>query len=134
MSDQTYEGWTNWETWVTLSWIENDEDLYKRILSTTKECLRNKRPKSNLAFKLERMVDGLVDDKILPDYQTGLVMEYIQRGISKVNFDELADKYLDTVMTDTERRVKRISLPFSDRRQQEKLSEGTVVPIPDRRK
>lgn len=134
MSDQTYEGWTNWETWVTLSWIENDEDLYKRILSTTKECLRNKRPKSNLAFKLERMVDGLVDDKILPDYQTGLVMDYIQRGISKVNFDELADKYLDTVMTDTERRVKRISLPFSDRRQQEKLSEGTVVPIPDRRK
>ena len=105
MSDEKYEGWTNWETWVTLTWLENDEKLYKRVIATTNECLRNKRPKSNLAFKLERIVDGLIDEKILPDYQFGLVMDYIQRSLSKVNFHEIADKYLDVV---------RMALPFPD--------------------
>ena len=29
MTAQTYNGWTNWETWNVALWVQNDEYLYK---------------------------------------------------------------------------------------------------------
>jgi len=29
MTDNTYNGWTNWETWNLLLWVTNEESLYK---------------------------------------------------------------------------------------------------------
>jgi hypothetical protein len=31
LTDQTYNGWTNYETWNVVLWIENDEDLYNLV-------------------------------------------------------------------------------------------------------
>ncbi len=29
MTDQTYNGWTNWETWNVALWVQNDEGFYR---------------------------------------------------------------------------------------------------------
>ncbi len=29
MTAQTYNGWTNWETWNVALWVQNDERLYR---------------------------------------------------------------------------------------------------------
>ena len=30
--DNTYNGWTNWETWNFKLWLDNSEDTYKSII------------------------------------------------------------------------------------------------------
>ena len=32
MSNQEYNGWTNWETWNFKLWIDNSEDSYKAVM------------------------------------------------------------------------------------------------------
>ena len=31
LTDQTYQGWTNYETWNVVLWIQNDEQLYNLV-------------------------------------------------------------------------------------------------------
>ena len=31
LTDQTYQGWTNYETWNVVLWIQNDEELYNLV-------------------------------------------------------------------------------------------------------
>ena len=31
LTDQTYNGWTNYETWNVVLWIQNDEELYNLV-------------------------------------------------------------------------------------------------------
>jgi hypothetical protein len=31
LTDQTYQGWTNYETWNVVLWIQNDEGLYNLV-------------------------------------------------------------------------------------------------------
>ena len=31
LTDQTYNGWTNYQTWNVVLWIENDEELYNLV-------------------------------------------------------------------------------------------------------
>ena len=31
LTDQTYNGWTNYQTWNVVLWIQNDEQLYNLV-------------------------------------------------------------------------------------------------------
>jgi len=35
MTTETYNGWTNWETWNVALWIDNDESLYRQRCRTS---------------------------------------------------------------------------------------------------
>ncbi len=38
ITDQTYQGWTNYETWNVVLWIENDESIYNYIQEHEISC------------------------------------------------------------------------------------------------
>ena len=44
MTDTTYNGWTNYETWNASLWIQNDEFLYNTARACVKFCRENDTP------------------------------------------------------------------------------------------
>lgn len=75
MSDQSYNGWTNWETWQVPLWIDNDECTYRarcRVSEWTADSVEN--------FAREMFPDGT------PDMDTGA-------DLDSVNWQEIADNW-----------------------------------------
>lgn len=80
MSDETHNGWTNYETWAAYNWLSNDEESYR-------ECRRLCRFCSDYesAENLRRyVVEGL------PDLENGLAADLLNASVSEINWSELA--------------------------------------------
>ena len=69
MSDTTYNGWTNYDTWNANLWLKNDEGVYKHLI----HC-NNETEIGNLFRRMFKSGNGEYIDGIDP---------------SKVNWDEI---------------------------------------------
>lgn len=43
MSDQTYNGWPNYETWNVMLWMDNEESAYRLYRERVQRCKDRKR-------------------------------------------------------------------------------------------
>jgi hypothetical protein len=79
MTDTSYNGWSNWETWNMALWLDNDEGFYflrRRFAS---------RANSNIQAFLADFCSPYANGT--PDMNPG--------DISKVNWDEITDAWGD---------------------------------------
>ena len=112
MSNQEYNGWTNWETWNFKLWIDNSEDSYKAVMFLAKEAWNKRRANSEKAFnsklsseffktyasnklaiELESLANDLCEESVR--FETGFFADVCNSAIKKVNFYEIAEAYLD---------------------------------------
>lgn len=89
MTDDTYNGWTNRETWLTALWIDNDQhSQYLRdnwvTMARTMEY-----PTSYVMDCIE----GWVDDHIEHSGLDGFLLDLLGNG--RINYGEIARNYLE---------------------------------------
>ena len=81
MSDNTYNGWTNWETWNVLLWLDNEQNLY----NAKESFIRRNEHKQNFEILVKSFLTDIFPNGT-PDMKTAEEME-------AVNYEEIAETW-----------------------------------------
>jgi len=81
MNNKEYNGWTNWETWNVLIWLDNDEDLYHMKQS----FIRRNEHKQNFESIVKSFLIVMFPNGT-PDMKSAVEME-------AVNYQEIAETW-----------------------------------------
>ena len=88
MTDQTYNGWTNWETWNFKLWIDNNQGLYNIV------------QKAGRDLKLQETLVAFLKGTAKNIINTELCLDLKKKHIKNINFIEIADSIRDEVNND----------------------------------
>tara|TARA_R100001086_G_scaffold217162_1_gene133508 strand:- start:6010 stop:6330 length:321 start_codon:yes stop_codon:yes gene_type:complete len=79
--DHTYNGWSNYETWLVNLWLDNEP-------YTQEEVERIAKMKGELYQKIEAM-EELVDSIILPTVGSGLSQDLLTAAVDQIDYREI---------------------------------------------
>lgn len=107
MQRQEYNGWTNYATWLTHLWIDNDSQLYASL----RDMMAGYVDRALTRDAAQRQCAELLEDwftneaGMLTDERPGLFADILNAHAREVNWNEiaehmLADLWLDEVRED----------------------------------
>ena len=109
MTDASYNGWTNYETWVVNLWMDNEEGSYDYWREVAEDVYNNEAEEQKHFTKMEDAVAILADR--LKDYHEDAKQEILERSgmessvwadlmgsaLCMVNWREIAEHILENV-------------------------------------
>lgn len=91
MTENGYNGWTNWETWIINLWMDNDQELYDQYGSIAHaEASKNER---SATYRLSKALQEQFDEWI-PEIK-GPYKDLLDGAIREINWHEIARHMLD---------------------------------------
>ena len=104
MSEKTYNGWTNYETWNVNLWMSNDKGSYRHYGALAQDAYDNAEAE-RFFTRLERATLDLSDmlkeefeqamDEILGDMSASVWADLLGAALSEVNWHEIAEHLID---------------------------------------
>lgn len=95
MEHKEYNGWFNYETWLVNLWLSNDQDSYDMVRDLITDPYGD-RAVFDLADALKKYIE---ESNPLAD-QANLFSDLINAAIGEVNFDEIAEHWIDDYRSD----------------------------------
>lgn len=104
-NDKRYNGWTNYETWATALWLDNDEGTQTYWREVTCQC-REEAPQesqvSNGYWTVEQAARFTLADRLKEEVADGspltaepsLYADLLGAALDEVNWQEIADHWL----------------------------------------
>jgi hypothetical protein len=100
--ESTYNGWRNYETWVTNLWLTNDEGTYEYWRDSAREAWRHAEA-TNLFTREEvarhdlarRLKDEIEESHPCPE--AGLFSDLLNAALSEIDWHEVADAFLEDI-------------------------------------
>ena len=105
MTENTYDGWSNYETWAVAIWLDTDQSshLYwreqaRRHREMSPQCEQvvdgtwtpENATKYNLADQLKEEINGNA-----PDVFSGAYSDLLHSALTEVNWEEIAAHYIE---------------------------------------
>jgi len=87
MSEEGYNGYTNFETWSMGLWWDNDEGLYEMAREAIKDNFWDK----DDAFKLGEWLENFTDEMFIENPSGSMAEEFRGKGTNHVDWQELAE-------------------------------------------
>jgi len=108
MTDQTYNGWTNYETWNYKLWMDNEEASYIYWRGEAADILRESKPtdvlnaNENAIYLLSEQLKAECDtylEDYMPD-QASCFADLLNGAVSAINWHEIATSLIDDIHED----------------------------------
>lgn len=104
MSNDTYNGWSNDETWVTKLWMDNDEGAQAYWAERITDCIQSAIDDSESDVK--QAAARMLAEEMKSQHEeyaaeingvTGVFADLMTHALGRVDFDEIADNMLSDV-------------------------------------
>ena len=99
---ETYNGWTNYETWAVKLWLDNDEATYNMCLGLAEDARQDPNPhpeiftgRQHASHVLADHLKAQVEDESPLADTASLYSDLLNAAISEVDWSEIAGAYLD---------------------------------------
>jgi hypothetical protein len=87
MSEQGYNGWSNYETWCVNLWLSNDEGLYHETRQLLRGCGRR--------YDRADALNCWVRDDLAPDLGATFAADLLGSALGSVDWYEIADAWTE---------------------------------------
>lgn len=92
--DKTYNGWTNYETWLVNLWLTNDEYGYDQLLEDAKEA--------DDLHGIKEIIEGYVEAELeMLSLTNGLMLDLIRSALGAVDWYAIA-RHVEMAVEETE--------------------------------
>ena len=88
MTDLTYNGWTNYETWVVNLWLTNDSDSVEVLNHMAQDCLAHLPERADAVWELAKRLEE-DHDELKPELN-GPFADLLNHALGCVNWREIA--------------------------------------------
>lgn len=132
MSDQKYNGWTNYETWNLALWIGNEEGSYNEWQERTREAYRNAEAdatftrKENARYALAKQLEDDTREN-MPEV-SGFYGDVLGAAISEVNWHEIAENWIDEIADEIDEEEREEEADDEDEQEDEEEEDANDAP------
>ena len=99
MSDKTYNGWKNYETWLIALWIDNEQRLQEEARMIARYAARKNLGDDTLPALADGLKQWVEDwhDVYAVSEKGGFVSDLLNAAMSEIDWYELAEHYLEDI-------------------------------------
>lgn len=102
MSDNKYNGWSNYQTWLVNLWFDNEEYGQTMLRQFAKDSIRcaelHGRDRDNAVYECSKMIQNEVEENI-PELE-GMFADLLSAALQEVNWYEIAEHIVDDMLVE----------------------------------
>jgi hypothetical protein len=95
----SYNGWSNWETWLVYSWLSNETEIYRCFSDLAEEAVDKEEPDLTETECLADDIDSWLQSEVEKlDLSNGMFCDLIRAGLHEVNCREISRAFMNTAL------------------------------------
>ena len=95
MSEKTYNGWKNYETWAVKLWMDNEESTYRHWRDESRRLARKALDRDEFLASLADALKDAHNDEA-PELD-GVWADLLGAALSEVDWHEVAESFVEDV-------------------------------------